>query len=96
MTVSPVLRVVVSAGCATCGRAVEIVEAVRRLRPRQPVEVLDLDVRDACAPVGIVGTPTFLLGEQVISLGNPTLEGLLATLDAARRGGGPGSDAGAA
>ncbi len=96
MTVSPVLRVVVSAGCATCGRAVEIVDAVRRLRPRQPVEVLDLDDRGARAPIGIVGTPTFLLGEQVISLGNPTLEVLLGTLDAARRGGGPGNDAASA
>jgi hypothetical protein len=77
------LRVVVSAGCATCRYTMKLVEAVRRLRPRQPVEVIDLDDRDVALPAGVVGTPTFLLGERVVSLGNPTLEELLATLDGA-------------
>ncbi len=76
------LRVVVSAGCAACGRAGELIDAVRRLRPSQPIEVIDLDDRAAEIPAGVVGTPTFLLGEQIVSLGNPTLEVLLATLDA--------------
>lgn len=77
------LRVVVSAGCTTCRYARELVDAVRRLRPRQPVEVLDLDDRRVAVPDGVVGTPTFLLGEQVVSLGNPPLDVLLATLDGA-------------
>lgn len=77
------LRVVVSAGCATCAYALRLVESVRRLRPRQPVEVVDLDDRAVAVPAGVVGTPTFLLGERVVSLGNPTLEDLLATLDRA-------------
>lgn len=75
------LRVVVSAGCATCRYSLKLVESVRRLRPRQPVEVIDLDDRGLAVPVGVIGTPTFLLGERVVSLGNPTLEDLLATLD---------------
>jgi 2-hydroxychromene-2-carboxylate isomerase len=80
------LRVVVSAGCVTCRYALGLVAAVRRLRPRQPVEVIDLDDRGAVVPDGVFGTPTFLLGERIVSLGNPTLEDLLATLD----GAGPG------
>lgn len=76
------LRVFVSAGCAGCRRAVELVEMVRRLRPSQPIEVIDLDHHSAPVPEGVVGAPTFLLGQQVVSLGNPTLEALLATLDA--------------
>jgi hypothetical protein len=60
-----------------------LVDAVRRLRPLQPVEVVDLDDHEVRVPGGVVGTPTFLLGERVVSLGNPTVEDLLATLDGA-------------
>lgn len=74
---------VVTPGCATCSHALALVEEVHRLRPRQPVEVVDLDDRAVTVPEGVVGTPTFLLGERVVSLGNPTLVELLATLDAA-------------
>lgn len=81
MTLVP-LRVVVSAGCAACRYSLELVELVRRLRPRQPVEVIDLDDRAVAVPAGVIGTPTFLLGARVVSLGNPTLDELLATLDA--------------
>jgi hypothetical protein len=77
------LRVVVSAGCATCRYTMRLVEAVRRLRPLQAVEVVDLDDPEVTVPDGIVGTPTFLLGERVVSLGNPTVEDLLTTLDGA-------------
>lgn len=83
MTGSVTLRVVVSAGCTTCRYALRLVESVRRLRPRQPVEVIDLDDRAVAVPAGVVGTPTFLLGERVLWLGNPTLDDLLATLDGA-------------
>lgn len=75
------LQVFVTAGCATCRRARELVDAVRRLRPRQPVEVIDLGDRIGRLPAGVVGTPTFRLGERIVSLGNPTLDVLLATLD---------------
>ncbi len=62
-----------------------LVESVRRLRPRQQVQVIDLDDPEVRVPDGVVGTPTFLLGERVVSLGNPTMEDLLATLDGATR-----------
>ncbi|MDQ3990317.1 MAG: hypothetical protein M3291_14205 [Actinomycetota bacterium] len=77
------MRVFVSAGCATCQRARELVDVVRRLRPQQPVEVVDLDVVARPMPGGVVGTPTFLLGERIVSLGNPAVAELLATLDGA-------------
>lgn len=83
MTGTAPLRVVVSAGCVTCRYTMTLVEAVRRLRPRQPVEVIDLDDPEVRVPGGVVGTPTFLIGERVVSLGNPTVEDLLATLDGA-------------
>lgn len=70
-----------SAGCAACRRAGELVEAVRRLRPAQSIEVIDLDDRDSVVPAGVVGTPTFLLGEEIVAMGNPGLGLLLDTLD---------------
>jgi hypothetical protein len=61
----------------------KLVEAVRRLRPMQAVEVINLDDPEVGVPDRVVGTPTFLLGERVVSLGNPTVEDLLSTLDGA-------------
>jgi hypothetical protein len=58
-----------------------LIEAVRRLRPLQAVDVIDLDDPDARGPGGVVGTSTFLVGDRVVSLGNPTVEDLLVTLD---------------
>lgn len=73
------LQVFVSPGCAGCRIARELVDSVRRLRPCQPVEVIDVGA--VAAPPGLVGTPTYRLDDRIISLGNPTLEDLLATLD---------------
>ncbi len=83
------LRVVVSTGCTTCWRARELAEVVGQLRPSQPVEVIDLDGPSVPVPEGVVGTPTILLGPQIVTLGNPTLEALLATLDGAALATGP-------
>lgn len=78
----PVLRVYVSPGCLGCPTAVRIAAAVRRARPAQPVEVIDLAERPAePLPVGVVGTPTYLLADHVISMGNPELAELLDLLD---------------
>jgi hypothetical protein len=77
------LRVVVSAGCVTCRRALTLVAVVRRLRPQQPVEMIDLDDRTVAVAAGVVGTPTYLLGERVVSQDNPSLQDVLATLESA-------------
>lgn len=76
------LRVYVSPGCLGCPTAVRIAAAVRQARPAQPVEVIDLAQRPSePLPDGVVGTPTYLLAEHVISMGNPDLADLLDLLD---------------
>jgi hypothetical protein len=78
------LRVYVSPGCVGCRTAMRLANAVRRARPAQVVEVIDLtDQPDAPLPAGVVGTPTYLLGERIISMGNPDLDQLLDDLDSA-------------
>lgn len=80
---SAVLRVYVSATCATCATAYRRIAEVRRLRPRQAIEVVDLDEVEVVQPAYVFGTPTYCLGDRIISLGNPSLPALLAVLDAA-------------
>jgi len=75
------LRIYISAHCPTCAFTFSLVNSVRQLRPRYPIEVINLDKPDVARPAHVFGTPTYCLGRQVISLGNPSLTTLLATLD---------------
>lgn len=53
---------------------------VRAVRPRRRVEIVDVD--DAAdVPRTVIGTPTYVLGDHVLSLGNPLLDDLLMALD---------------
>jgi hypothetical protein len=76
------LRVYFSASCLVCERTNQIIAEVRTLRPHYPIEVVDLDTAGAVKPPAVFGTPTYCLGERVISLGNPALQALLDLLDA--------------
>lgn len=76
-----ILRVYTGAQCEGSPIAHELVQQVRRLRPHQPVDIIDLSQQDARRPAHIFGTPTYCLDEQIIFLGNPSLHELLATLD---------------
>ncbi len=75
------LRVYVSAGCFLCDRTRQLVAEVREQRPAYPVELVDLDQPDAVKPDFVFGTPTYVLGERIVSLGNPALATLLNLLD---------------
>ena len=76
------LRVYISASCMVCDRTCQLVAQVRDRRPTYPVDLVDLDQPEAVKPVFIFGTPTYMLGERIISLGNPALQTLLDLLDA--------------
>lgn len=78
-----ILRVYVSAACASCAIAYQRVAQVRRLRPHNRVEVIDLDQAGVERPSAVFGTPTYCRDDRVISLGNPSLAALLAELDRA-------------
>ncbi|MCI2422206.1 hypothetical protein MOQ72_32720 [Saccharopolyspora sp. K220] len=76
-----ILRIYVSPGCASCRTARRLAETVRRVRPGQPVEVIDLSEYNGPIPDELVGTPTYRLGEVTIALGNPSLRELVHRLD---------------
>jgi hypothetical protein len=75
------LRVYVSAACLACERTRQIVAELREQRPAYPLELVDLEQPDAVKPAFVFGTPTYVLGEHIVSLGNPTLATLLNLLD---------------
>jgi hypothetical protein len=75
------LRVYVSAGCDVCARTHQLVAELRAQRPAYPVELVDLDQPGAVKPAFVFGTPTYVLGERIVSLGNPALATLLNLLD---------------
>jgi len=75
------LRVYVSATCTVCKYTYELIERLRTIRPDYPVEVIDLDQDSSKRPAFVFGTPTYVVGETVIALGNPELSTLLAWLD---------------
>jgi hypothetical protein len=77
------LRVYISDSCAGCDIARALVEYVRRLRPHHPIELINLDQDGAIRPSYVFGTPTYCLDDQIISLGNPSVQALLAALDRA-------------
>ena len=80
--VMKLLRVYISTGCIVCERTRQILANLYRLRPCYPVELIDLDQPEAFKPAFVFGTPTYVLGERIISLGNPALPTLLDLLDA--------------
>jgi hypothetical protein len=75
------LRVYISGSCLVCERTNRIIAEVRALRPHYPIEVVDLDTVGVVKPPYVFGTPTYCLGERVISLGNPARQTLLDLLD---------------
>lgn len=75
------LRVYISNQCPSCATAIHRVHFVRRLRPEQSVELINLDHQDTVRPSYVFGTPTYCLGNQIIFLGNPSEGELLSKLD---------------
>lgn len=78
------VRVLVSGDCASCDRAIEVVAAVRRVRPDMAVDLIDVDVDGVPDDIAFVGTPMYVWGDRVISLGNPAPQDLLTILEGAR------------
>ena len=79
---TPLLQVYVSETCSSCLRATELVTQLRRMRPGAAAQLIDLDrVPSGVRPAGLVGTPTYVLGDRIRWLGNPSPEELLAAWD---------------
>ena len=82
------LSVYVTASCAGCVRARELVEDLLLTRPGAQVATVDLDRLPPghALPSPLVGTPTYVLDGRVRWLGNPSMRELLTAWDAGEAG----------
>jgi hypothetical protein len=76
------LLIYVSASCFSCATAHDLFAQVQQARPDYPAHLVDLDQSGVVRPNHVFGTPTYCLGAQIVSLGNPTLETLIDLIDA--------------
>ncbi len=74
------LKVFVEAGCESCSFARETAAAIRKRFPALLVTVVDIGEGDDGLPEAVFAVPTYLLDDQVVSLGNPAIEDLDNTI----------------
>lgn len=76
----PRLEVFVARHCWGCDRAQQLAREAAARFPALCVEVIDLEDEPSRRPPALVAVPTYFLDGQVISLGNPKPDRLLAIL----------------
>lgn len=77
------LDIYVTPGCLGCDRARHVADEVRTRRlPGVEVRLFDLGDPETVRPVSVFAVPTYLLNDQVLSLGNPELDWLYQQLTA--------------
>ena len=76
------LDVYISESCWSCRETERIVEDMRKQFPDVDMKLLDIDPDDW--PHAVFAVPTWVLDGQVISLGNPTRDGLRSKLSDAQ------------
>lgn len=77
----PAVVVLVPSDCPACERVPEVVAKVRHLSPG--IEVTVVDIAAAYIPDGIpfLGTPTYLIEDRIVSLGNPDPQDLVTIVE---------------
>ena len=67
----PVLRIFVAETCPGCVEALDTAAEIRQHYPDIAVKVVDMDNPAATIPDEVFATPTYMLNNRVVSLGNP-------------------------
>jgi hypothetical protein len=73
------LRIYITRHCANCQEALAIAQLAQQIVGLE-VCVIDLEQSHQEVPDSVVGVPTYLLNENVVSLGNPRREEFLLQL----------------
>lgn len=69
----PTLKIFVAEDCPNCATAREIAEHIEQEYPNCRLEVIDIADKQAAVPDAVFATPTFMLNDRIVSLGNPAL-----------------------
>ena len=76
-----VLEIYIDQECPGCTQAQEVGNYVRNTLPGIEVRIFDLARPNTKRPSTVFAVPTYLLNGKRLSLGNPNMEDLLATLE---------------
>jgi hypothetical protein len=68
------LKIFVAEDCPGCVEAREIAIHIEHGYPNLDVEVIDINNTPDAVPEKVFATPTYILNDRVVSLGNPDLE----------------------
>lgn len=68
----PVLKIFVTEHCSGCVEARRIAAEVAQNYPQLGVEVIDLNAPEVVVPETVFATPTYMLNNRIVSLGNPS------------------------
>ena len=74
------LEIFIERGCDNCQEAISIADRLRRQAPAVQVNLIDLNQEPYRRPQTVFAVPTYILDGELLSLGNPRYEDLLATL----------------
>ena len=77
----PILRVFVIEHCATCDEARSIAIHIEQEYPEVTVEVVDIGDTEVVVPETVFATPTFMLNNRIVSLGNPYPEEIARVIE---------------
>ena len=69
----PVLKIFVTEHCSGCVEALHIAAEIVQNYPHLGVEVINLNAPDVIIPEAVFATPTYILNDHIVSLGNPSL-----------------------
>ncbi len=65
------LKIYVRTNCPGCAEAKLTADHIEKTFPHVLVEVVDIDNPNIIIPEAVFATPTYMLNNQVVSLGNP-------------------------
>ncbi len=68
------LKIFIAEDCPNCVEARNIAARIEQNYPEFPIEVIDIGDKQATVPEAVFATPTFMLDERIVSLGNPAFE----------------------
>ena len=67
------LKIFITQDCPNCTETRLVIQRIRQGHPHLSIEIIDIADQQAIVPEAIFATPTFMLNNRVVSLGNPNL-----------------------
>ncbi len=74
------LKIYIRTQCTGCAEAHNTANHIQQTYPYLSVEVIDLDNPAVTVPNNVFATPTYVLDDKVVSLGNPDYNDIAAWL----------------